>query len=106
MVLLNLLDNAYQYSGKIKSVTLAAYFEKGNVCFKVQDKGVGMSAEAKKKILKPFYQVDQTLSRKGRGFGLGLSIVKSIVDVHDGSIEVESESGKGSTFIFKIPKKD
>lgn len=106
IVLFNLLDNACQYSDKIKSVTLEAYPENGNVCFKVEDKGIGMSMEAKKKILKPFYQVDQTLSRKGSGFGLGLSIVKSIVDVHKGSIEVESEPGLGSTFIIKIPEKD
>ena len=103
MVLLNLLDNAYHYSDKIKSVVLAAYSENCNVCFEVADKGIGMSPDQRKKILEPFYQVDQTLSRRGSGFGLGLSIVKSIVDVHHGSIEVKSELGKGSVFTIKVP---
>ena len=104
MVLLNLLDNSYHYSGKVKAVTLAAYAVNGDVCFEVGDKGIGLSQNQKKKILKPFYQVDQTLSRRGSGFGLGLSIVKSIVDVHHGSIDVKSELGKGSVFAIKIPE--
>jgi two-component system, OmpR family, phosphate regulon sensor histidine kinase PhoR len=103
MVLLNLLDNAYHYSDKVKSAVLSAYQENGHICLEVSDKGIGISADQRKKILKPFYQVDQTLSRKGSGFGLGLSIVKSIVDAHHGSIEIESELGKGSVFIIKIP---
>lgn len=103
MVLLNLLDNAYNYSDKVRSVALSAYSEDGNICFDVRDQGIGLSPEQRKRILEPFYQVDQTLSRKGKDFGLGLSIVKSIVDVHHGSIEVESEQGKGSTFTIKVP---
>lgn len=106
MVLLNLLDNAYHYSNSIKSVTLAAYSEDGNICFEVADKGIGLPPDQRKKILEPFYQVDQTLSRRGSGFGLGLSIVKSIVDVHHGSIEMKSEPGKGSVFTIKVPVKD
>lgn len=104
MVLLNLLDNAYHYSDKVKSVTLAAYYENGNICFEVSDKGVGLTLDQRKKILEPFYQVDQTLSRKGSGFGLGLSIVKSIVDAHHGLIEIKSEQGKGSVFTIKVPE--
>ena len=104
MVLLNLLDNAYHYSHKVKSVTLSAYSKDGSVCFEVADKGIGLSSDQRKKILEPFYQVDQTLSRRGSGFGLGLSIVKSIVDVHHGSIEVKSELGKGSVFTIKVPE--
>ncbi|MBN1905962.1 MAG: HAMP domain-containing histidine kinase [Deltaproteobacteria bacterium] len=103
MVLLNLLDNAYHYSDIVKSVVLSAYQENGNICFEVSDKGIGISVDQRGKILKPFYQVDQTLSRKGSGFGLGLSIVKSIVDVHHGSIEIKSEPGKGSVFTIKVP---
>ncbi len=106
MVLLNLLDNAYHYSGKVKSVVFSAYPEDGNVCFEIADEGIGLSPDQRKKILEPFYQVDQTLSRRGSGFGLGLSIVKSFVNVHNGSIEVRSEPGRGSTFIIKIPIKD
>ncbi len=103
MVLLNLLDNAYQYSDGVKSVDLTAYHEDGTVLFEVRDKGIGLSQDERKKILEPFYQIDQSLSRKGSGFGLGLSIVKSILDVHNGSIEIESEKGKGSVFTVKVP---
>ncbi len=106
IVLLNLLDNAYHYSGKVKSVVLSAYPENGNICLQVSDKGIGFSSDKRKKILEPFYQVDQTLSRRGSGFGLGLSIVKSIVDAHHGSIEIKSEQGKGSVFTVKVPTKD
>ena len=56
-----------------------------------------------RKIFDKFYQVDQSLSRKAEGCGLGLSIVKFIVDAHHGKIEVESKPGKGSTFTVKIP---
>jgi signal transduction histidine kinase len=104
MALMNLLDNAYHYSDKVKSVAIAVYAENGNICFDVKDKGIGLSPETKKKILKPFYQVDQTLSRRGGGFGLGLSIVKSIVDAHHGSMEIKSEQGKGSIFTIKVPE--
>ena len=65
MVLLNLLDNAYHYSEEVKSVTLGAYPKNGNICFEVGDKGIGLSPDQRKKILAPFYQVDQTLARKG-----------------------------------------
>lgn len=105
MALLNLLENAFQYSGDTKSVILALYSENGNISFEVRDKGVGLSLEEKKKILEPFYQVDQTLSRKSGGFGLGLSIVKSIIDIHRGSINIDSEKGNGSTFTITIPLK-
>jgi two-component system, OmpR family, phosphate regulon sensor histidine kinase PhoR len=75
----------------------------GSVCFSVKDNGIGMSRRVVKKIFNKFYQADNSLSRRAGGCGLGLSIVKFIVDAHKGSITVESEPGKGSTFIVKIP---
>jgi signal transduction histidine kinase len=102
-VLVNLLDNAYKYSGDEKQIELSVYDENGQVCFAVKDDGIGMSNRAQKKIFERFYQVDSRLSRDAEGCGLGLSIVKFIVDAHDGTIEVDSETDKGSTFIVKIP---
>jgi len=101
--LLNLLDNAYKYSGEQKHIVLHAYAEDDEVCFAVQDNGIGLSARARSKIFESFYQVDQSLSRQGSGCGLGLSIVRLIVEAHDGSVDVDSQPGKGSKFTIRIP---
>ena len=77
--ILNLLDNAYKYSGDRKQIVLRAYAEGREVCFAVRDNGIGLSARARSKIFERFYQVDQSLSRRGSGCGLGLSIVRFIV---------------------------
>jgi signal transduction histidine kinase len=101
--LINLLDNAFKYSGDDKHICLGATAENGSVKFSVTDNGIGLSARDTKRIFKRFYQVDQRLSRSGSGCGLGLSIVKFIVSAHHGSIDVESEPGKGSVFTLSIP---
>ena len=75
----NLLDNAYKYSGEEKQITLSASAENGSVFFAVKDNGIGLSPRDTKRIFKRFFQVDQRLSRSGGGCGLGLSIVKFIV---------------------------
>ena len=102
-VMVNLLDNAYKYSGDEKQIELAVYEQNGQICFAVKDNGIGMSNKVQKKIFERFYQADSRLSRDTEGCGLGLSIVKFIVDAHNGTIEVKSETGKGSTFVVKIP---
>ena len=101
---LNLLDNAYKYTGDSKQVTLRTYAENGNVCFAVSDNGAGLSPRAIKKVFRPFYQVDRRLSRRAGGCGLGLSIVRFIVTAHGGSVQVESRLGAGSTFTLSIPQ--
>ncbi|MHC4289509.1 MAG: sensor histidine kinase [Planctomycetota bacterium] len=103
-VLVNLLDNAYKYTNGDKQIDLNVYEQDGFVCFAVTDNGIGLGARAQKKIFNRFYQVDSRLSRRAEGCGLGLSIVKFIVDAHKGSIEVESQLGRGSTFTVKLPK--
>jgi signal transduction histidine kinase len=101
-VLVNLLDNAYKYSYDDKQIELRVFTEDGQVYFCVSDNGTGMSRRSTKKIFKRFYQVDRSLSRRGRGCGLGLSIAKFIVDAHKGSISVDSKPGEGSTFTVKL----
>ena len=104
-VLVNLLDNACKYGrNQGTQVCLTALHQGSMVCFEVKDNGIGMSRRACRKVFNRFYQVDQTLSRQAEGCGLGLSIVKFIVDAHHGSISVQSQPGKGSTFTVKIPK--
>ena len=101
--LVNLLDNAYKYSGDDKQITLSADSENGSVRFAIKDNGVGLSSRDTKRIFKRFYQVDQRLSRTGGGCGLGLSIVKFIVAAHDGDVRVDSTPGKGSIFTVTLP---
>jgi signal transduction histidine kinase len=102
-VLLNLLDNAWKYSGDDKQIILSAWAENGNVMFAVKDNGIGLSPRETKRIFKRFYQVDQRLARTGGGCGLGLSIVQYIVAAHHGAIRVESQPARGSTFIVTLP---
>ena len=103
-VLVNLLDNAYKYTNGDKHIELTVTEQNGSVCFAVKDNGIGLSARVQRKIFNRFYQVDSRLSRRVEGCGLGLSIVKFIVDAHNGTIEVESQLEQGSTFTVKMPK--
>ncbi|OHB53518.1 MAG: hypothetical protein A2Y07_04470 [Planctomycetes bacterium GWF2_50_10] len=103
-VLVNLLDNACKYTGADKQIRLNVFYNDGGVYFQVVDNGIGMGRRAVRKIFEKFYQVDQSLARKAEGCGLGLSIVKFIVEAHKGKIEVESRSGKGSTFTVRLEK--
>jgi signal transduction histidine kinase len=101
--LVNLLDNAYKYSGDQKEISLQAKAENGSVCFTVKDNGIGLSPRQTKKIFKRFYQVDQRLSRTTGGCGLGLSIVKFVVTAHHGTVRVESQPERGSAFTITLP---
>ncbi len=104
MILVNLLDNAYKYSKEEKIIKLGLFTEGPWVCFTVSDNGIGLSRRSLRRIFNKFYQVDQSLSRKAEGCGLGLSIVQFIVDAHQGSVSVQSKVGQGSTFTIKIPQ--
>jgi len=105
-VLVNLLDNAFKYGGEDKHVTLRAYRpdggENGEVCLAVSDNGVGMTRRTARRVFDRFYQGDQRLSRAAGGCGLGLSIVRFIVEAHGGRIDVASRPGKGSTFTVRL----
>lgn len=103
-VLLNLLDNAWKYSGEKKHIVLRAYAGGGDVCFEVEDNGIGLSKAATRKVFKRFYQVDRRVSREIGGVGLGLSIVQFIVTVHNGTVRVRSRPGRGSAFTVGIPR--
>ncbi len=102
-VLLNLLDNAWKYSGEGRRVALRARAEDGQICIEVEDDGIGMTRRQARRAFERFYQADSRLSRSAGGCGLGLSIVKFIVDAHGGSVDVRSEPGKGSTFAVRLP---
>jgi signal transduction histidine kinase len=102
-VLLNLLDNAWKYSGEVKEVSIRARAVGGEIILSVQDNGIGLSHRQIRRIFEPFYQVDQSLSRRAGGCGLGLSIVRFIVRAHGGQVAAASEPGKGSAFTVRLP---
>jgi two-component system, OmpR family, phosphate regulon sensor histidine kinase PhoR len=101
--LLNLLDNAWKYSGDNKHIVVRAEARDGQIDFAVEDNGIGLSPQEQRRVFQRFYQSDQRLARTVGGCGLGLSIVQSIMEAHHGSVRVESEVGRGSTFIMQIP---
>ena len=101
-VVINLLDNAMKYSKYRKEIIVATGLEKEFVYLKVKDFGLGISSANQKKIFEKFYRVQDGLAKDKKGTGLGLTIVKSIMDAHQGRIEVESSEGKGSCFTLKF----
>ncbi len=102
-VISNLISNAIQYTPQNGRVTLSAESDGSYVCMKVSDTGVGIAAEDLDRIFTRFYRVKNEKTRYIIGTGLGLPIVKSIVEAHNGRIEVQSELDKGSTFTVCIP---
>ena len=101
-VILNLLDNAWKYSGDDREIRLKVFYRERAVWIKVKDNGIGMSPRTVRRIFARFYQADRALTSSG-GCGLGLSIVKFILDAHGAAIEVVARVDSGSTFIVKIP---
>jgi signal transduction histidine kinase len=99
----NLLDNAWKYSDEPKNVRLTAKRDADRIVISVADNGIGLSPRAVRKVFDRFYQVDQHLSRSHDGCGLGLSIVKYIVEAHRGEIAVESRLGAGTKFTITLP---
>ncbi|MBF0567870.1 MAG: PAS domain S-box protein [Nitrospirae bacterium] len=109
-IVYNLLSNAVKFTPAHGTVTLnAGVIAVDNRKFleiSVTDTGIGISEEGMKKLFRPFEQIDGSLSRKYEGTGLGLAMVKRLVELHGGTIDVESEEGKGSKFTFKIPYRE
>jgi signal transduction histidine kinase len=100
--LVNLLENAWKYSPDEKRIALRVFAANGCVRFAVQDHGIGIPPRETRRIFRKFYQTDQALSRQAGGVGLGLSIVRLVVEAHNGTVEVESRPGEGSTFTISV----
>ncbi len=102
-LVLILVDNAVKYTPEQGSVMVSmSQPEKDKVRFVVQDTGIGISEEDQEKIFDRFYRVDKARSREMGGNGLGLAIAQEIVNLHKGEISVESEKGKGTSFIVDL----
>ena len=102
-VIVNILDNAIKYSPESPAIDIYTENVKENVFVKITDKGQGMSKAAVKRIFEKFYREHTGDLHNVKGHGLGLSYVKRIIEDHNCEITAESEKGKGSTFIIKIP---
>jgi signal transduction histidine kinase len=102
-VLLNLIDNAVKYNRRNGSVRLSMALEGEVVAVRVSDTGIGIPSEVIPRLFERFYRVNDSEKQGTRGTGLGLYLVHWIVKNHGGTIEVESQPGKGSTFIMRLP---
>lgn len=100
----NIFSNAIRYTEEGDQITLISFIdEENNIIFKIQDDGIGIAKKDLDHIFELFYR--GTNSRREEGMGIGLSVVKNIIDTHQWKINVESEKNKGTTFIIKIPVK-
>jgi signal transduction histidine kinase len=104
-ILLNLISNAIKYSDTGKEIFVNVLDKDETVEISVEDKGIGIDSKYLDSIFDRFRQVDNSLSRKAEGSGIGLCIVKSLVELHGGKISVESNEGKGSIFRISLPSR-
>lgn len=102
-VLFNLLDNALKYSQPSPKIDIALTKEAKNIILTITDNGKGIPSGLTEKIFDKFFRVPHGDAHDTHGYGLGLSYVKEVIGQHQGSINVKSEPGKGSTFVIKIP---
>jgi len=102
-VIVNILDNAIKYSDEAPKIDVYTDNIGNNILMRIADQGNGMSKQAQKRVFEKFYREHTGNVHNVKGHGLGLAYVKRIVEDHQGHIAVESEKGKGSTFIIRLP---
>jgi signal transduction histidine kinase len=105
MVLENLLNNAIKYTPQQGSIDLELKRAAGEVLLVIKDSGVGISPEVQATIFEKFTRVENELSNDINGSGVGLYLTKQIVELHGGTIQVQSEPEKGSSFIVRMPSR-
>jgi signal transduction histidine kinase len=99
----NILENAVKYSGESREIGVAVVRRGGEVAVSVRDRGIGIPRDEQERIFERFHRAGGSLVHDVRGVGLGLAIVRHIVEAHHGRVEVQSEPGQGSTFSIVLP---
>jgi signal transduction histidine kinase len=99
----NLIENALQYTGANGKVEVATGSEDGHAVLAVRDTGIGIPARERDRVFERFYRVDRARSRETGGTGLGLSIVRHVAENHGGTVALDSQLGRGSTFTVRLP---
>ena len=102
-IMTNLIDNGCKYSAEGSTITITTETKGENIIIKVKDEGVGIKPEDKDKLFKRFSRIENHLTSKTQGNGLGLYITKQLVENMNGTISFESEENKGTTFILSFP---
>ena len=102
-ILVNLVGNGTKFTPAGGNICVSVDYDGAHLLLAVHDTGIGISAEAQKQIFEPFVQADASITRRFGGSGLGLAIIGRLIKLMHGTIEVESEPGRGSTFSLKIP---
>jgi PAS domain S-box-containing protein len=104
-ILYNILNNAIKFSSENGRVNISAELKEEMIEISIKDEGIGIHEADYDRVFHPFVQIDESISRKYGGLGLGLALVKRFVELHGGKVWVNASPGKGSTFTFRIPKK-
>jgi signal transduction histidine kinase len=99
----NLIGNAIKYGAEARWIGIRASFTGGRVEVSVTDRGIGIASAEQAKIFDPFYRAPDVVAAQIQGAGLGLSLVKRIVEAHGGQVTVKSAPGAGSTFTVSLP---
>jgi two-component system, sensor histidine kinase len=103
-VLVNLLSNAAKYTPRGKGIWLRAWTQNGSAIIAVKDEGIGIASDQLSHIFDKFYQIDRSLERSESGLGLGLTLVRKLVELHGGKVDARSAGlGKGSEFVISLP---
>jgi hypothetical protein len=105
-MLYNLFSNAIKFTPEKGKIAIDIDYGDEDITIGVSDSGIGIPPEEQDKIFESFRQLDSNSNRQYQGTGLGLALVKKIIEMHGGQIWVESESGKGSTFKFTLPRQN